>query len=61
MKGTHGLKETGKLAHDELKTFLKPHCYEPTKYIPGPWKHKPSGLTFTLIVDDFGTKCTDTK
>ena len=32
MKGMHGLKEAGKLAHDELKEFLKPHCCEPTKH-----------------------------
>ena len=55
----HGLKEAVKLAHDEIKAFLKPHGYESTKCTPGMWKHTPSGLTFTLIVDDFGIKCTD--
>ena len=55
----HGLKEAVKLAHDEIKAFLKPHGYESTKCTPGMWKHTPSGLTFTLIVNDLETKYTD--
>ena len=59
MKGIHGLKEAGKLAHYELKAFLKPHGYEPTKHTPVLWNVAPSGIIFTLIVDDFGTKHTN--
>ena len=51
-KGMRGLKEAGKLAHEDLKAFLKPHGHEPNKHTPGLWRHKNSGLPFTLIVDD---------
>ena len=59
MKGMHGLKEAGKLAHEDLKAFIKINGYEPTKCSPGLWKSGTSGTTFSPIVDDFGTKCTD--
>ena len=55
----HGLKEEGKLAHEDLKVFLKSQGYEPAKHTPGLWKHKTLVLTFTLIVGDFGTKCSN--
>lgn len=57
-KGMHGLKQAGKIAHSGLKKHLQPHGYDPTPCTPGLWKHNKSRLTFTLIVDDFGIKCT---
>ena len=54
----HGLKEAEKLAHENLKTLLKPHGYEPTKCMPGLRQHETSELTFTLIIDNFGMKHT---
>jgi hypothetical protein len=54
--GMYGLKQAGKIAHDDLKQHLKPYGYQPVQFTPGLWKHNTSGLTFTLIVDDFGVK-----
>ena len=55
-KGIYGLKQAGKLAHDQLKTFLEPHGYKPTLSKPGLWIHDTRKISFTLIVDDFGVK-----
>ena len=55
----YGLKQAGKIAHDDLKKYLAPYEYHPVEFTPGLWKHKQSNLTFTLIVDDFGVKFTN--
>ena len=54
--GMYGHPEAGRLAHDELVAHLKPYGYEPTPLTPGLWVHKTNGITFTLVVDDFGIK-----
>ena len=59
-KGMYGLKQAGKIANDQLKSFLLPHGYR-TTYTPGLWTHKTKPISFTLIVDDFGVKYTDRK
>ena len=56
-----GLKQAGKISHDGLKKHLAPCGHTPEKHTPGLWKHEKTDLTFTLIVDDFGIKCTDIK
>ena len=55
----HGLQQAGKIANDDLKQHLLPYGHAPTKHTPGLWRHTTSDLTFTLIVDDFGTKYTN--
>ena len=55
-RGMYGLKQAGKIAHEQLKDFLEPHGYTPIQNTPGLWTHKTRKLSFTLIVDDFGVK-----
>ena len=55
----YDLKESGKLAFDQLVEYLDPYSYAPCKYTTGLWKHKNNGITFVLCVDDFGIKYTD--
>jgi len=54
--GMYGHPEAGRLAHDQLVQHLKPYGYSPSKFTPGLWTHKDNGITFTLVVDDFGIK-----
>jgi hypothetical protein len=58
-KGMYGLLQAGKLANDRLHKFLAPFGYVPCPVIPGLWKHLHSDLMFTLVVDDFGIRCTN--
>ena len=58
-KGMHGLKQASKLAYDNLKLHLVSYGYTPIKFTPGLWTHKPSRLTFALIVNDFSMKYTN--
>ena len=51
----YGLKQSGKIANEQLQQFLAPHGYRPTR-TPGLWKHDNKPISFTLIVDDFGVK-----
>jgi len=55
----YGLKQAGKIAHDDLKKHLMPYGYIPVDFTPGLWKYVDSDIIFTLIVDDFGVKYTD--
>ena len=50
------LKEVGCVAFQNLVKDLAVFGYEPMLYIPGLWHHKTRRKTFTLEVDDFGTK-----
>ena len=59
-KGMYGLKQAGKLAHEDLKLHLASHRYKPIKFTLWLWRHELSRLTFTLIVDDFRVKYTNT-
>jgi Reverse transcriptase (RNA-dependent DNA polymerase) len=58
-KGMYGLKQAGRLANDQLTTFLAQYGYRPCSITPGLWKHDTKDITFTLVVDDFGVKYTD--
>jgi hypothetical protein len=58
-RGMYGLPQAGKLANDQLLSFLAPHGYRPCKITPGLWKHDTRPIQFTLVVDDFGVKYTD--
>jgi hypothetical protein len=53
-KGMYGLKQAGKLAHDQLVQNLAPYGYAPAPITPGLWRHETRPITFTLVVDDFG-------
>ena len=55
-KGMYGLKEAGKLAHQQLVQHLDKYGYHPMEHIPGLWVHRTRPTTFTLCVDDFGIK-----
>ena len=57
-KGMYGLKQAGRLANDQLITFLAADGYAPTANTPGLWKHATRDISFTLVVDDFGIKYT---
>ena len=59
--GMHGLPQAGILAHIKLKNYLKPFGHEPVKFTPGLWVNKEQNISFTLVLDDFGVKCTDFK
>ena len=57
-KAWHGLKEAGRLAHDDLHRLLRKHGYHKT-HADGSHKHRTRNASFTLVVDDFGIKHTD--
>jgi hypothetical protein len=59
-KGMYGLPQAGRLANDRLIAFLAPKGYAPVPITHGLWKHNASDLMFTLVVDDFGIKFTNT-
>ena len=55
----YGLRESGKIAHDDLVDHLKKFGYEKTENTLGLFRHKTRNITFTLVVDDFGISYTD--
>ena len=54
--GIYGLPQAGRLVHEDLIKHLKLYGYSPVTHTPDLWKHKTNGITFILIVDDFGIK-----
>ena len=54
--GMYGLPQAGRLAHEELVQHLAPYGYAPVQFTPGLWTNTKLGITFTLVVDDFGIK-----
>ena len=59
-KEMYGLPQAGKLAHDDLVKHLATVGYFPVKHTPGLFQNKSQSIQFTLIVDDFGVKYTNT-
>jgi len=59
-RGMYGLPQAGKLANTQLQTFLEPHGYHPCPITPGLWMHNTRPIQFTLVVDDFAVRYTDT-
>ena len=55
-KGMPGLKQSGRIASDLLKTHLTQFGYAPVSCTPDLWKHATHDITFSLVVDDFGIK-----
>ena len=56
LKGMYGLKQSGRIVHDELVKHLLPYGYKPSKRTLGQWKHETKPISFILCVDDFGIK-----
>ena len=57
-KAWYGLKQAGKIAHDDLVAHLREHGYYQTNTI-GFFRHKTRDISFTLVVDNFGIKYTN--
>ena len=52
----YGLKQSGNLANDLLRTRLEKENYYESATTPGLWKHKWRPIQFFLTVDDFGVE-----
>jgi len=59
-KGMYGLPQSGRIANDRLIKLMAPHGYAPVAITPGLWKHHTRPIAFSLVVDDFGIKYTNT-
>ena len=57
-KGVTGLKQSGRLASDRLTNNLSRYGYAPVPHKPSLWSHHTSDIVFSLVVDNFGIKCT---
>ena len=55
----YGLKQSGRIAHDDLVEHLAKHNYVKTEHTEGLFRHKTREISFTLVVDDFGIKHID--
>ena len=53
-RAIYGLRQSGKLANNQLKENLAKHGYFPSKHTPGLFFHKTRHISFSLVVDDFG-------
>ena len=58
-KAWYGLRQSGRIAHDDLVAHLAKHDYVKAKYTEGFFRHKTRDISFTLVVDDFGIKYTN--
>ena len=56
-KGIYGLPQAGLLARKRLVAHLSKHDYHEDKDTHGFFKHLTRPVSFTLVVDDFGIKC----
>ena len=55
----YGLPQAGRLANNQLVTFLATHGYRPALPLtPGLWRHDTRDIVFSLVVDDFGVRYT---
>ena len=60
-KGMYGLPQAGILAQKQLLTRLAAAGYTQDELVPCVINHKNNGITFTLVVDDFGIKFTNSE
>ena len=58
-KAWYGLKESGKIAHDDLVQHLERYGYRKARHTEGLFTHITRSISFTLVVDDFGIKYID--
>ena len=56
MGAMYGLKQSGKIANDNLIQYLKELGYYPSRKKQGLWLQKIRKISFTLVVDDLGVK-----
>jgi hypothetical protein len=52
----YGLKESGRIANEDLVDHLIKHGYHESAFTVGLFKHETRDISFTLVVDDFGIK-----
>eukprot|EP00536_Pseudo-nitzschia_multiseries_P014224 jgi/Psemu1/214116/e_gw1.673.25.1 len=57
-KAWYGLKQSGKIAHDDLVGHLQQYGYRKAPHTEGLFLHDERDISFTLVVDDFGIKYT---
>lgn len=55
-KAWYGLKESGRIANEDMVVHLKKHGYHESKVTPGLLTHESRDISFTLVVDNFGIK-----
>ena len=55
-KAWFGLKQSGKITHDDLVQHLNKHGYFQAKITDGLFVHGIRDISFTLVVDNFGIK-----
>lgn len=53
-KGMYGLPQAGLLAQQRLIKHLAAHGYTQSDIVPCLFRHQDNGVTFVLVVDDFG-------
>ena len=58
-KAWYGLKQAGRIAHDNLVQHLKKHGFVQAKKTDGLFTHVLRDISFTLVVDDFGIQYTN--
>ena len=57
-KAWYGLKQSGKIAHDDLVQHLAKYGYKKLPFTEGLFKHETRDIAFSLVVDDFAIKYT---
>jgi hypothetical protein len=55
-KAWYGLKQSGKIAHDDLVQHLEKYGYKKLPFTEGLFKHETRDIAFSLVVDDFAIK-----
>ena len=58
-KAWYGLKQSGKIAHNDLVKHLNKHDYVQAEFTDGLFVHKLRDISFPLVVDDFGIQYTN--
>ena len=56
----NGLEQSGKIAHNNLVQQLNKYDHVQAEHTDGLFVHKLGGISFTLVVDNFGIKYTNT-
>ena len=56
-RALYGLKESGRIANEDIVDHLALHGYSESDITVGLFKHESRNISFTLVVDDFGIKC----
>ena len=55
-KALYGLKESRRIANEDMIDHLASFGYHESKFTKGLFKHDTRDISFTLVVDDFGIK-----